>query len=405
MRSASVPIRDVDPRSSTFESWARPSGCRPCRAFVAAWWWTDGLASAGMRSILRSAASEPLLIDQAIRVLDAFVDADRRSAHLTELVAVAARFAARDVGVDDADGRLVAVSPGASTIAPIARATILRRSLGPRSDATGTVWMRGASEDDAYRVLILDQLSSAVERLRAPEADRATTASADELVLSLIDATSPLEARHRAARRLGINADESVRAVALATPLHREGADLLPLRHRTLPDERGRSWAIVADEASDRMRASTIALGVGCAGDLARLPVSAAEAERALRFTAADEHGRRVWLADDLAGLQFLANETPSALLQSNDVIRLRAALSGPRAAEELAIFEEIAWSSSVRTAAVRLGYHHSSLAARMARLSAAVGFSAGEPANRVRLQSALLAVRLVGTEPDFDER
>ncbi|GAA0921815.1 helix-turn-helix domain-containing protein [Pseudonocardia zijingensis] len=132
-------------------------------------------------------------------------------------------------------------------------------------------------------------------------------------------------------------------------------------------------------------------LGVGTAVDAPDLPISAARARTALRFSAddtADDPGARVVHADDLGGLELIAAAVDAGAPPTADLRSLR------RAAEEIPhlvlTLTRYAASASIRAAAAALFVHHSTLQDRLDHAERLLGWDVRQPAGRLRLQMAL---------------
>lgn len=216
--------------------------------------------------------------------------------------------------------------------------------------------------------LVLDRT-----RGRAPADDPA-------LLETLLDASAPPAVRVSAAARLGLHAEQRVRAVAL----YGGGARVEPAE-------------TVRGPAGEEPRA-----GIGPAVEPVRLPESWAAARTALRFTAegtTHDPGPRTVHADDLGGLALLAGAVGPDTPQIPDLLALRRAVAeAPWAAATL---HAVASAPSLRSAAAELTVHHSTLQERLAQLEHVLGWDVHSPQGRLRLQLALAIRRLRRSTPE----
>ncbi|QFU89016.1 helix-turn-helix domain-containing protein [Amycolatopsis sp. YIM 10] len=194
--------------------------------------------------------------------------------------------------------------------------------------------------------------------------DRTVERDPREVVL---DATAPVEARSRAARRLGLG--ETARAVAL------EGG-------RTRVEAAG--TPVPGEERQ----------GVGPVVPVPELPGSLAAARTALRFAATDpDPGPRVVHADELGGLAVLATAVGHDTAPVPDVVAFERALNC--APWVLPTLVAVAGSPSLRTAATTLVVHNSTLQERLAHGETLLGWPVRDPRGRLRLQLAIALWRL----------
>ena len=241
------------------------------------------------------------------------------------------------------------------------------------------LWLEHPGPADGVHAMILERAVAAVRlvldrtRGRAPADDPA-------LLETLLDASAPPAVRLSAAARLGLHAEQRVRAVAL----YGGGA-------RVEPADTVRGPAGVEPRA-----------GIGPAVAPVRLPESWAAARTALRFTAEDtahDPGPRTVRADDLGGLALLAEAVGPATPPIPDLLALeRAVAEAPWAAVTL---HAVASAPSLRSAAAELTVHHSTLQERLAQLEHVLGWDVHAPHGRLRLQLALAIRRLRRSTPE----
>ncbi|WP_261994038.1 helix-turn-helix domain-containing protein [Streptomyces sp. t39] len=123
-----------------------------------------------------------------------------------------------------------------------------------------------------------------------------------------------------------------------------------------------------------------------------------AEARAALRFAAAGPPGGAVADHDELGPVALLADIPVERLRAQADVRRLAALVDGGRGGqggELLAALAAFCRTGTLRQAAAELHLHHSSVAARLARVEKGLGWRLRDPGDRFRAQLALYAVRL----------
>jgi sugar diacid utilization regulator len=94
-----------------------------------------------------------------------------------------------------------------------------------------------------------------------------------------------------------------------------------------------------------------------------------------------------------------LLAEVPVERLRAQaDVQALEALAATPTGALDVATLEAFCRSGSLRQAAAALHLHHSTVAARLAHVEAALGRRLDEPEDRFRARLAVLARRLAST-------
>jgi hypothetical protein len=252
----------------------------------------------------------------------------------------------------------------------------------------GTVWIERSGAAHANDEMILERLAIAA----GIAYERTSPAAASRRALeTIIDDQASAEARSDAAKRLHL--DTHVRYRIVATP----GADAVigPDAGRVPSVVVGTPYgpvrAVLAGETSPRARA-----GIGIAATPATLARSWASALIALRLSSAREP---VVNAEDLGALLPLAAAADATLSETADVAALSDLIASHPGAEVL--LEAIAATDSLRAAGVDSGLHHSTVQARAAQYSEALGFDIRSPRGRVRLSLALSAHRLATTRFD----
>ncbi|WP_433832370.1 helix-turn-helix domain-containing protein [Actinoplanes sp. CA-015351] len=323
----------------------------------------DGLveAGAGLQSIVRGAA--------VLAGCPARLDDPTRRVHI--------RVLADGSSATDSDQQIHNRWP----LAAAGSATLRLERDGPPGPVDPMVLERAAT---AART-ILDRT-----RGRAPAADEIA------LIELLVDAAAPPDARHRAARHLGLPPD----APAFAMVLHTGDVRIKPLTDTVHspgpqpPDGIANTASAGRSAPAAGPTATPARAGIGPAVPVLELPASYRAARIALRFTAAgteDDPGEVAIRYDDLGALAALAAiPDPGAV---PDVITLdHAAATAPWL---LPTLHAVATTISLRAAAARLRLHHSTLQDRVTHAEKLLGWSIRDPHGLLRTQLALTLRRL----------
>jgi hypothetical protein len=269
----------------------------------------------------------------------------------------------------------------------------------------GEVWIERLGRAYPIDAMLLERFAlacAAVAGAMAPTG-RAGLSLGDPALVELVLSASADEAqRVRALKLLGLEPDRPVLVVAVAgEPGEAAGKSArLDGVHGVIVA--GPPWP--EDEA--------LAAPGALAGVSARLPaVKAARgwqmASTALRFAGPGQLWGRVVRWADLGGFALLAEHLPPAVIgASPDVVALeRLAATGESV---LVTLDAYAASDSLRQTAARLYLHRSSVAARLAKAEAELGFALHTAEGRARLSLALalrrLATPLAGMPPGGPE-
>ncbi|WP_223693624.1 LysR family transcriptional regulator [Leifsonia poae] len=270
------------------------------------------------------------------------------------LAGVPAGFAAgsRTVRVDPA-GRRVAANEGAEATWPA------------RETGGGTVWIERVAAAHANDQMVLERLAMAVGITVSRDGglDHGATETA-------IDHDIDRDERAKALARLHVDAQQTVRIVAL--PASAADPRFGPSAVVATP------WGLVrAIVVVDAAAAVTGRAGIGLAVEAIRLPTSWRSAILALRLAGADP------VDAGALGASMLLVEAADALPEPHpDVAALESLADRPGALDAL---DALAETGSVRSAALRLGVHHSTLQTKVASLSARLGYDPRTPAGRTR--------------------
>ncbi|MEP6560947.1 MAG: alpha/beta hydrolase [Nakamurella sp.] len=236
-------------------------------------------------------------------------------------------------------------------------------------------WIERSGPAHANDAMILERLAVCLSITLERSAPVVATRRAVETV---IDRGEPLEHRLAAAVRLRI--DARLRLRVIAQPADEPVGDA---PHSTVVVTAvGAIRAVIGtgDYTSGAHRA-----GFGIVGNAANLDRSWASALLALRLTS----DRTPALdAEQLGGLRLLAEAADLHAESHPDRTALQRAIDDDR--RTLATVSSLPATESLRAAAIELGVHHSTLRARVAELSAGLGYDIRKPAGRTRLSLAL---------------
>lgn len=240
------------------------------------------------------------------------------------------------------------------------------------ADGQAALWLERPGPAGPVDAMVLERAAVAARDALERTRGRAPASSDPALLELLFDASAPEPARLAAAHRLGLPTAGVARAIAVAG-----GAARVVV---------GPGRPVEGDQRA----------GVGPAVPPLKLPSSWAAARVALRLTAqgtAGDPGPRVVYAEEAGGLAVLAAAVGPDTPPAPDVLALeRAASTAPWA---LATLAAVAATASLRTAAVALTVHHSTLQDRLAQAERVLGWNVRDPSGKLRLQLALALRRL----------
>ncbi|OBH16232.1 PucR family transcriptional regulator [Mycolicibacter sinensis] len=293
------------------------------------------------------------------------------------------------------------------------------------------VWLeRAGSTAHPLEAVLLDRVRHAL-RLAASRSG-STVRLGDPALLELVLSDNELPAeRARAIRLLGLDETREVRVLAVSAG---SPAEALRVVMRELGDQPVRSVAIGADTAllcyssedartlSDRLDAAIIAafppplpaqvgrgpwVGIGAKTTVFGAPASWRQAQRGLRFASSTHYGRRAVAYERLSVLELLADLPSEQVLRHHDVARINAIASKPSGAHDVDTTEAFCVLGSLRRTAAQLHLHHSTVAARIARVESAMGWDLADPIDRftatlvlIVRRIALSSAELATTEP-----
>ncbi|GAA4717474.1 helix-turn-helix domain-containing protein [Phytohabitans rumicis] len=341
-----------------------------------------------MQGLLLRLAELDADAENAVRVIAYFDELVRHHADAVTVLRAAVVVARCPAGLrDPADGQhLRMATDGRRTRIEAPPPTAATRTL----DESGLlVWLERDGAPQPLDAIILERFAVAAEvavdraRGHAPAIDDPALV---ELVLAA--GTGPAE-RGRALRLLGLRPDVPLRVLAApGGAAERIVKDLVRAGRLARGAELGDAAAVLTTGAPLADVGDVGPLGVGPAVPPDAAGRSWAGARAALRLASGTVV---VW--DDLGPLALVAEHVPDSAIGDLEEVRRLEALAGTAPGREaIAALEALCAHGSLRRAAEAVHLHHSSMAARIARAQAALGYVVDAPAGR---QRAYLALRL----------
>ncbi|MGV0734906.1 PucR family transcriptional regulator [Mycobacterium syngnathidarum] len=351
-------------------------------------------------SVLRLVAQFDAMEEQEVNV-----DAAVRFAALIAGCPVGVRWPGGTVVRYDASGRLDPIEPGAPPV--------------PEGDET-VVWVQRDGPGHPLDAVLLDRLRRLVVRLAARTGVSGTPHLGDPALLEVVlSAKEHREDRARAIRLLGLDENRPTCVLAASGHSPRETVRLIT-GELAAPTVRsaviGNATAIVCQgsfdmtELSDRLErviveqfpavvntgtASGPWIGIGSVGSAFSASTSWHEAVRALRFASSTGFGRRVVAHERLSSLELLADLPIDRVRRNRDVARINEIAATPAGDLDVQTTEAFFVYGSLRRTAAELHVHHSTVAARLARVQAAMGWDFEDPVDRF-LGTLVLMVRRI---------
>lgn len=357
----------------------------------------------------------------ALRVIAHFEALLGGGAHPVALVRSTAGLAECAAGWTTADGRTLRFGPDGRALPGTPEHISGTVDLG----TCGRIWLERAGAAGPFDELVLEWMGITARVLAGSRPPTRPPDVADpalvELVLSEREAA---EDRVRALRLLGLTPERRLHAVAVdggrtgdpgvaavgllsrsglqgvvrIAPIgglgavlvqRRDGDDSPAAELRAAAEERSRELP------SARAPARGVRAGVGRGADPLAARASWAQARSALRFAVAGVPGESVADHDELGPVALLA-EIPRERLREQSDVQALDRLAGRDGGESvLAALAAFCRTGSLRQSAARLHLHHSSVAARLARVEDLLGWRLQDPQDRFRAQLALYARRL----------
>lgn len=315
----------------------------------------------------------------------------------------AAKAAGCRVGLTDGgSGGMRALPDGTLTHGPPpADAAVRPLTSGHRA------WLARRGDPRPLDGLLLERLAIACAAALG-RADASAVLGAPALLELAISGTAPLPDRARALRLLGTRPGSALTLVAVTGtedpgPLLRE---LAPTTAWTRGAALGGLHAVAVAGPVERGVPAPAGVRIGVGGTLPAIeaPRSWEGAVHALRFagTARSDAGlpprarEPAIYQDRLGAFELLARRlTPADITDVPDIDVLDRLAADPAGAEVLTALEVVVTTGSLREAARDLHLHHSSVAARVARAEAMLGYGLGRPQGHLRLALALSLRRL----------
>ncbi|WP_129837952.1 helix-turn-helix domain-containing protein [Streptomyces sp. RFCAC02] len=274
----------------------------------------------------------------------------------------------------------------------------------------GRVWLERPGAPGPFDDLVLEWLAIAAGTLGGPSpvADPALV----ELALSARESDAD---RSRALRLLGLAPERPLRAVVVTDPARDPDMTALALLgrgrapgHLRVARVGGLGVALLQGREDAGSPAAALReavrggarVGIGGPAPALGARVAWEQACVALRFTAGGTTaGDAVTDHGDLGPLALLA-DVPAARLREDPDTRALDALAAREGGDlNIAALAAFCRTGSLRQAAAELHLHHSSVAARLARVEAALGRRLHDPGDRFRAHLALYAWRLASAE------
>ncbi|WP_406630339.1 PucR family transcriptional regulator [Amycolatopsis sp. WGS_07] len=349
--------------------------------------------------------------ETAVRVIAYFDELIARRATLPDLLRATAFLAECVAGIRCVNGTVLRFRPNGD---PGGDGPIPPGAVVVDLDGAGRVWLERTGEPGPLDVLVLERLAISAKVLNPVEPPPAAAPHlADPALVELVLGEQAAdEDRARALTLLGLDTTRPLRVVAVGSGAGRDaGADAVALVARGGP--LGARVAVVggvaavvlqpregpdsvvstlretlALRAKDGTLPNTVRVGIGDAVDGLEARRSWLQARLAKRFAAP---ARPLIVHEDLGAVTLLAEIPAEQLRAQPDVLALNA-LAGHGDLETL---EAFCRTGSLRQAAIALHRHHSSVAARLAHVEDALGWSLDSPEGRFRARLALMARRL----------
>lgn len=136
-------------------------------------------------------------------------------------------------------------------------------------------------------------------------------------------------------------------------------------------------------------------VGLGAAGGVFAAPTSWAQALRALRFASSTGFGRRAVAYERLSALELLAELPPEATRGSHALARINEIAATPAGLLQVETAEAFCVFGLLRRTAEELHVHHSTVAARLARIETQLGWDMDDPVDRFSATLVLMIRRI----------
>ncbi|MDH6243410.1 helix-turn-helix domain-containing protein [Mycobacterium sp. OTB74] len=264
--------------------------------------------------------------------------------------------------------------------------------------------------------VLRDRLRHTLEAVRGGMTPRLGDPALVEVVLS---GRERVEDRARAIRLLGLDEAREVRVLAISAPSPPEALRAIAAvlaGHSLRSAELGAATAVLCQgpgetralsDDLDQMIVTTFPaplptgadrgpwVGIGAAGNVFSAPDSWAQALRALQFASSTGFGRRAVAFERLSALELLAELPPDTALRNPVLQKLNAIASTPSGKLQVETAEAFCVFGSLRRTAEELHLHHSTVAARLARVEAELGWDLDDPLDRFSATLVLMVRRI----------
>lgn len=332
----------------------------------------------------------------------ASVDTVIRSAALAAECPVGARWASGTVVRYDATGALEA--GGDLPVAPAQR-------------DEPAVWLERTGAAHALDPVLVDRVRHLL-RMAATRVGVPVQVGDPALLEVVLSEKAPRAERARAIRLLGFDESREIRILAIsadspAAALRAIAGELTDQPVRSVVTDRAAALLCYATEdartLSDRLDAAIAKavpprpagsgrgwwVGIGTSTNVFAASTSWQQALRALRFASSTAFGRRAVAYERLSALELLADLPLEQVLRHRDIARINQLAATPTGAHEVDTAEAFCVLGSLRGAATHLHLHHSTVAARLARVETAMGWDLSDPVDKF-MATLVLVVRRI---------
>ncbi|MFC0436032.1 helix-turn-helix domain-containing protein [Kutzneria buriramensis] len=315
----------------------------------------------------------------AVRVISFFDVLVAQHAGLERLVASTAQLAECPAGLSVPETGVWLRADAAGVSLAEAPPPAVSREL----DGGGRVWLERAGEPLPLDEIVLERFAIAASVLLNETRARLSGLDDPALLELAVSASAGDAERSRALHLLGFSPLTPIRV--LATP-------------HALPDPPGPQAAIGSQHAvlapAETIVPTGHTIGVGPMVPAMRAPESWRAATVAVRFAAPGVIDTVEW--DSLGALGPIAQRLPAdGVGDVPDLAALDRLAAEPGGQDTLDLLTAVVATDSVRKAAALVHRHHSSVAGRLARAEATLGFDVHSPGGRFRLTLALALRRL----------
>ena len=366
----------------------------------------------------------------ALRVIRYFDSLVERGVSAGELVQATAVIAECGCGLALGDGRSWRFGPRGNVLSDstFGASTVADFEMG---DTSARLWLERPGITDSLDDLVVERASLAARILLMERQPHNAADLADPVLVEVVLSSRESAAdRCRALRRLGLVPELPLRVVAVSVEGGRDAAaEAVGLLARGRPtrsvyvtvisgvaavlfqtDAESVSPAaqlrtVLRDRKGEQRPSMGLRVGVGSSVESMSAEKSWKEALLALRFALppgvggyAGDPGDAIVEYDVLGVLALLADVPAGGLLSQPDVVALNALGSTESGALDISALEAFCRTGSLRQAAQQLYLHHSTVAARLARIEETMGWHLDDPVDRFRAQFTLWARRLANT-------